>query len=659
MSTKRILVIESETDFAESLVLAFSNYDTKVSVISDGKEGMQAAKSKPPDLVLLRVELPRMSGYSICTKLKRDKKLKKVPLIIMSSEATEETFEQHRKLKTRAEDYIIKPFEFEDLITKVRSQIELPDKSPPKDLLLPDSLDDDESIELNDDETFSIEKLTNLDDFTGEEEISLVDAADVDLLSSPLDEDDPDLEKFEEAFGDLGFEDTQIPDDSPSSDEMRDQEESDRQIADFDDVLSSLEADDEDPSEDDEQDDELDLSVLDDLDLTGEAEAKDNHEPDDEEVIEDDLLDGLELDDDPLAADEESEQELAPAPTAEEMIPSESDQEPPHDIDPPQVPIPEETPGTGQEPTPEENSRMGLKAEDEPVPVDPEQIQKLERIEAENSRLKEQIETLKDHLQAATQTRDSEIGNLRSKSTSKDKETLELRTALNEKEREILNFKEIVNTKDREILDAQQQSVDLESKISEMDQLIATRESELSEQKSKFQALSFQKDELENSLSDTHNQLEAAKQATQNSQQELKETIQRHTDEIYGLRARSKDEHDQLQANISNLTSQLDDVKGLYQKECEEHEQCQQQAVKVPGLESDLEHARASISHLQQEVANLQAAKSDAEERVLQAYRKIKDDEHLKDKARKAIEIANTLLADEIAGMDESQNPVE
>ena len=126
MPTKRILLIESEEEFAQTLVAGFSDFDAEVIVIDDGKEGLQYAKSNIPDLVLLRVELPRMSGYSVCKKFKQDKKLKSVPLVIMSSEATDETFEQHRKLKTRADDYIIKPFEMDALLQKVQFLAEIP-----------------------------------------------------------------------------------------------------------------------------------------------------------------------------------------------------------------------------------------------------------------------------------------------------------------------------------------------------------------------------------------------------------------------------------------------------------------------------------------------------------------------------------------------------
>ena len=61
-----------------------------------------------------------MNGFSVCNKLKKDPALKDVPLIIMSSESSDETFEQHRKLRTRAEDYVHKPIAFGELLEHMR-----------------------------------------------------------------------------------------------------------------------------------------------------------------------------------------------------------------------------------------------------------------------------------------------------------------------------------------------------------------------------------------------------------------------------------------------------------------------------------------------------------------------------------------------------------
>ena len=66
-----------------------------------------------------------MNGFSVCNKLKKDPALKEVPLIIMSSESSDETFEQHRKLRTRAEDYVHKPIAFGELLDHINTFVKL------------------------------------------------------------------------------------------------------------------------------------------------------------------------------------------------------------------------------------------------------------------------------------------------------------------------------------------------------------------------------------------------------------------------------------------------------------------------------------------------------------------------------------------------------
>jgi DNA-binding response OmpR family regulator/chromosome segregation ATPase len=124
MSTK-VLVFESEHAFAEELRDGLSRFGCETTVVDDANVGLQAAANEKPDLILLSIELPRMNGFSVCNKLKRNAELKQVPLIIMSSDSTEETFEQHRRLRTRAEDYVHKPITFGELLTHIREFIPL------------------------------------------------------------------------------------------------------------------------------------------------------------------------------------------------------------------------------------------------------------------------------------------------------------------------------------------------------------------------------------------------------------------------------------------------------------------------------------------------------------------------------------------------------
>ena len=118
MATK-VLVFESDAAFASELRNELSKLGCTTSVVDDGNVGLQQAAADRPDLILLSIELPRMNGFSVCNKLKKDPALKDVPLIIMSSESSDETFEQHRKLRTRAEDYVHKPIGFGELVKHI------------------------------------------------------------------------------------------------------------------------------------------------------------------------------------------------------------------------------------------------------------------------------------------------------------------------------------------------------------------------------------------------------------------------------------------------------------------------------------------------------------------------------------------------------------
>ncbi|MGA7122691.1 MAG: response regulator [Polyangiaceae bacterium] len=124
MATK-VLVFESDPEFAGELRSEFSKLGCFTTVVDDGNLGLQQASADRPDLILLAIELPRMNGFSVCNKLKKDPNLKDVPLIIMSTESSDETFEQHKKLRTRAEDYVHKPIAFGELLEHIQTLIPL------------------------------------------------------------------------------------------------------------------------------------------------------------------------------------------------------------------------------------------------------------------------------------------------------------------------------------------------------------------------------------------------------------------------------------------------------------------------------------------------------------------------------------------------------
>src|SRR5689334_9325110 len=122
---QKVLVFESDATFAADLRNELTKLGCNVQVVDDGNAGLQEASANRPDLILLSIELPRMNGFSVCNKLKKDASLKDVPLIIMSSESSDETFDQHRELRTRAEDYVHKPIAFGELFEHIRVLVPL------------------------------------------------------------------------------------------------------------------------------------------------------------------------------------------------------------------------------------------------------------------------------------------------------------------------------------------------------------------------------------------------------------------------------------------------------------------------------------------------------------------------------------------------------
>jgi DNA-binding response OmpR family regulator len=108
--SKRILLIDSDENFAHGLQAAILASGFTAVTATDSEQGMALAREDSPDLIVVCVEAQPTNGYMLCTRLKKDDQLKDIPVILTSANATEDSFEKHKKLKTRAEEYLIKPF---------------------------------------------------------------------------------------------------------------------------------------------------------------------------------------------------------------------------------------------------------------------------------------------------------------------------------------------------------------------------------------------------------------------------------------------------------------------------------------------------------------------------------------------------------------------
>ncbi len=153
-----VLIIDAEEAFANQLSDALRAVGVESNLTADGKAGLDLARINIPAAIILCVELPGVSGYMICNKLKKDEILKSVPVVLTSSEADEHTFANHRKLRTRAEEYLKKPFPPALLVELLEGhlglfagqasgpeEVEIDDEIP-VDLAPPETMSDDEAF---------------------------------------------------------------------------------------------------------------------------------------------------------------------------------------------------------------------------------------------------------------------------------------------------------------------------------------------------------------------------------------------------------------------------------------------------------------------------------------------------------------------------------
>ena len=117
MSKKRIIVVEDESDMAELLSMRLQREGYIVETVGDGAEALEMIRCSPPDLVLLDLMLPGMSGTEVATKLRNDPRTANVPIIMLTAKSEESDIVVG--LHLGADDYITKPFSMSVLLARI------------------------------------------------------------------------------------------------------------------------------------------------------------------------------------------------------------------------------------------------------------------------------------------------------------------------------------------------------------------------------------------------------------------------------------------------------------------------------------------------------------------------------------------------------------
>lgn len=120
---KKILIVEDDAAYAEVLKKTLQNYKYEVDIVYSGENALDYVEKKHllPDLILLDVGLPNISGYEVCRRLKVDKRLNLIPVVFLTARGGKE--DKIEGIRVGADEYVVKPVDIKELIEKVEEVI--------------------------------------------------------------------------------------------------------------------------------------------------------------------------------------------------------------------------------------------------------------------------------------------------------------------------------------------------------------------------------------------------------------------------------------------------------------------------------------------------------------------------------------------------------
>jgi K+-sensing histidine kinase KdpD len=121
----KILIVEDNQENMDLLVYFLRPQGYDIISVADGLSAVQKVQEDQPDIILLDIMLPKMDGYEVCEKLKKDPATKFIPIIMLT--ALKELKDKVRALEVGADDFISKPFENVELLARVKSLLRLKD----------------------------------------------------------------------------------------------------------------------------------------------------------------------------------------------------------------------------------------------------------------------------------------------------------------------------------------------------------------------------------------------------------------------------------------------------------------------------------------------------------------------------------------------------
>lgn len=134
LSGSRILIADDNEQNRELLDAYLADEDFEIMMAADGQETLEMVDANEPDLILLDIMMPRMSGYEVCEKLKADAEKRKIPVLMVT--ALNEMGDIEKAVNAGCDDFLTKPVNQLELKTRVRSLLRVRHLSNERDRLL-------------------------------------------------------------------------------------------------------------------------------------------------------------------------------------------------------------------------------------------------------------------------------------------------------------------------------------------------------------------------------------------------------------------------------------------------------------------------------------------------------------------------------------------
>ena len=115
----RILIVDDEPNIVVPLEFLMKREGYEVAIATDGQAALDALAEKAPDLVILDVMLPRMSGFEVCRHIRADARWRGLKILMLTAKGRDS--EMHKGLDLGADAYVTKPFSTRDLVARIRT----------------------------------------------------------------------------------------------------------------------------------------------------------------------------------------------------------------------------------------------------------------------------------------------------------------------------------------------------------------------------------------------------------------------------------------------------------------------------------------------------------------------------------------------------------